>query len=45
MNLNKLAKELRFVMSHTRFRVNPHSIVALMPARSRREILSLSDCN
>ena len=37
-------KFLRYVliMSHTRFRVNPHSIVSWM---SRNEIRSLSDCN
>ena len=37
------------IMSRTRFRVNPHSIVALnfkeLLARNRREIWSLSDCN
>ena len=38
-----------FIMSRTRFRVNPHSIVCLnvkeLLARSRREIWRWSDCN
>ena len=38
-----------FIISRTRFRVNPHSIVAWMSrnsfAQNRREIWSLSDCN